>query len=290
MTAFQRAWRGGRSDWRLHGLSVLSIAVAFVCLASALLVVVNVDGVRSRWVSSGRASVYLKPGAEEADVTKLQAALAATRGIRDVTLVSAEDARQELIERGDPDGVLALLPLDAFPASLELDLDAAVGQDRVEAIVARLGAIPTVESVETYSDWTKRLGAVLKGGVAAAGLLALVVLGAVVSVVASTMRLSLQRRASEVEVMKLVGATNRYVRRPFIVEGAAQGALGALLALGLLGVLYGLIVSRLDGQLAMLLGITPQFLPWTMMAALVVVGGALGALTALGSIRRLLAV
>lgn len=287
MTAFQRALRGGRNDWRLHALSVFSIAVAFVCLAAALLVVVNVEGVRTRWASSGRASVYLKPGAEEVDVAKLQAALSATRGIREVRLVSAEDARRDLVERGDPDGVLALLPIDAFPASLELDLDAAVGQDRVEAIVARLGAIPTVESVETYSDWTERLGAALNGGVAAAGLLALVVLGAVVSVVASTMRLSLQRRASEVQVMKLVGATDRYVRRPFIVEGAAQGALGAVAALLLLGALYAIIVSHLDGQLALLLGISPQFLPWTMMVSLVAAGGILGALTALGSVRRL---
>jgi len=271
----------------LHALSVFSIAVAFVCLAAALLVVVNVEGVRTRWASSGRASVYLKPGAEEVDVAKLQAALSATRGIREVRLVSAEDARRDLVERGDPDGVLALLPIDAFPASLELDLDAAVGQDRVEAIVARLGAIPTVESVETYSDWTERLGAALNGGVAAAGLLALVVLGAVVSVVASTMRLSLQRRASEVQVMKLVGATDRYVRRPFIVEGAAQGALGAVAALLLLGALYAIIVSHLDGQLALLLGISPQFLPWTMMVSLVAAGGILGALTALGSVRRL---
>lgn len=288
MTAFQRAWRGGRNDWRLHVLSVFSIAVAFVCLAAALLVVVNVDGVRTRWASSGRASVYLKPGAEEVDVTKLEKALTATRGIRQVTLVSAGEARTELIERGDPDGVLALLPIDAFPASLELDLEAAVGQDRVEAIVARLGAIPTVESVETYSDWTERLGAVLKGGVVAAGILALIVLAAVMSVVASTMRLSLQRRAVEVQVMKLVGATDRYVRRPFIVEGATQGALGALVALGLLGLLYGIIVGQLDGQLAMLLGVTPRFLPWTMMVAFVAVGGVLGGLTALGSIRRLL--
>jgi cell division transport system permease protein len=290
LTAFQRAWRGGRNDWRLHALSVFSIAVAFVCLAAALLVVVNVEGVRTRWASSGRASVYLKPGAEEAEINKLHTALQATRGIRAVTLVSAEDARKELVDRGDPDGVLALLPIEAFPASLELDLEAAVGQDRVEAIVARLGAIPTVEAVETYSDWTERLGSALKGGVAAAGLLALVVLAAVVSVVASTMRLSLQRRSTEVQVMKLVGATDRYVRRPFIVEGAAQGALGAFFAIALLGALYGIIVSQLDGQLAMILGITPQFLPWTMMISLVAAGAVLGALTAMGSIRRLLAV
>ena len=63
MTPIERAWRGTKNDWRLHALSVFSVAVAFVCLASALLVVVNVSHVRDRWSSTGRASVYLKKGA-----------------------------------------------------------------------------------------------------------------------------------------------------------------------------------------------------------------------------------
>ena len=290
MTAFERAWRGGRNDWRLHSLSVFSIAVAFVCLASALLVVVNVDAVRDRWASSGRASVYLKPAAPVEEVDKLQTALAATRGIGAVRFVSPEEARKELVSRGDPDGVLTLLPDTAFPASLELDLEAGVTQDRMEAIVARLGAIPTVESVETYSNWTERLGSLLQGGVLAAGVLALIVLAAVVSVVASTMRLSLQRRSTEVEVMKLVGATDAYVRRPFIIEGAMQGMLGATFALMLLGALYLLVVGRMDGQLSTLIGTTPQFLPLAVMGSMVLAGGLLGAVAAFGAIRRLLSV
>lgn len=290
MTALQRAWRGGRSDWRLHSLSVFSIAVAFVCLASALLVVVNVDAVRGRWASSGRASVYLQPGAAAEEVEKLRAALVATRGVRGVVFVSAEDARAELLSRGDPDHVVTLLPDNAFPASLELKLDAGISEDRLAAILGRLGSIPTVEAVETYSDWTERLGGVLKGGLAAAGVLALIVLSAVASVVASTMRLSLQRRATEVEVMKLVGATDPYVRRPFVLEGAMQGMLGAASALLVLGVLYLIVVSQMDGQLATLFGISPRFLPWPVMVSMVLAGGVLGAIAAFGAIRRLLVV
>ena len=95
--------------------------------------------------------------------------------------------------------------------------------------------LPAVDRVETYAAWSDRLAALLAGGVTASGLLALVVLAAVISVVSSTIRLALQRRRIEVEVLKLVGATDDYVRRPYVVEGAVQGALGATLALVLLG-------------------------------------------------------
>lgn len=57
-----RAFRSGRADWRMHTLSVFSLAVAFVCLASALLVVTNLEALRERWARVGRASVYLEGG------------------------------------------------------------------------------------------------------------------------------------------------------------------------------------------------------------------------------------
>ncbi len=58
-----RTWRAGRRDWRLQPLSIFSLAVAFVCLASALLVVTNLMAVRDRWSRAGRATVYLRDGA-----------------------------------------------------------------------------------------------------------------------------------------------------------------------------------------------------------------------------------
>jgi predicted lysophospholipase L1 biosynthesis ABC-type transport system permease subunit len=71
----------------------------------------------------------------------------------------------------------------------------------------------------------------------------------VVSVIGSTMRLLLHRRRSEVEVLKLVGATDGFVRRPFVVEGAAQGAAGAGAALLLLGGLFLIVRGHFDVEL-----------------------------------------
>ena len=78
MNAWQRALRAGRHDWALQLGSIFSVAIAFVCLASALLVVANVQELRVRWSHTGRASVYLKPDATRA-VAEACAALAKDR-------------------------------------------------------------------------------------------------------------------------------------------------------------------------------------------------------------------
>ena len=108
-----------------------------------------------------------------------------------------------------------------------------------------------------------------------------------ISVVGSTMRLLLQRRKIEVEVLRLVGATNEFIRRPFVLEGATQGALGSAVAVGLVGLLFLLVRGSVDGQLAALIGVSPRFLPWEMALGMVALGGLLGAATAFFSLRKL---
>ncbi|HEX2871700.1 MAG TPA: permease-like cell division protein FtsX [Polyangiaceae bacterium] len=283
----KRAFRGAKNDWRLHALSVFSVAVAFVCLAAALLLVVNVGQIRARWAESGRASVYLRKNATADQVAAIERALKQSEGVTAVRVVSSEDARRELIGLTN-DPVLDALPTEAFPASLEVAIESAVATERLSKLQAQLSALPAVESVETYGAWSDRLAALLTGGVSASLLLAGVVLAAVVSVVSSTIRMSLQRRRIEVEVMKLVGATDSYVRSPFVVEGAAQGGFGALFAILLLGVLFGIVQSHFDSNLSALLGATPVFLPWTVTLGLVASGALLGAIAAYGSLRKLL--
>jgi len=100
------------------------------------------------------------------------------------------------------------------------------------------------------------------------------------------MRLLLQRRKIEVEVLRLVGATDGFVRRPFVLEGASQGALGAGLAIVMLGMLFLIVKDRFDAQLANMLGITPSFLPWSIALGMIALGGALGATTAFFSLRK----
>jgi cell division transport system permease protein len=283
------AWRAGRSDLRVHALSVFSLAVAFVCLAASLLVVTNLAAVRDRWSRAGRATVYLRDGATDAEVGALAKALESTQGVKRVRHVTSQEARREVVT-DESDAALAALPASAFPASLEVGFTDDIEDAALGAIAVKLRSLPAVESVETYQRWTERLSSLLTGGVTASLCLAVIVLAAVVSVIGSTMRLLLNRRKIEVEVLKLVGATNAFVRQPFVLEGASQGAAGAATALVLLGALFLIVRGRFDHELAALLGVSPTFLPWPIALGMVALGGVLGAVTALVSLRKMVAV
>lgn len=287
MNAFERAYRAMRSDLEVHLLSIFSVGVAFVCLVTALLVVVNVQHVQNRWQHIGKLSVYLQAKIEPERLNALDQALRATPGVSGVRYVSSEEARRDLMS-DHVDDTLAALPEQAFPSSLEVDTAESLPLEARERIAQQLQALPGVESVETYANWSSRLASVFSGGVTAAAVLTLIVLGAVVSVVSSTIRMALQKRHVEVEVLKLIGATDSYVRGPFVVEGAAQGALGALVALSLVGALYSFIRGAFETHLTALLGVNVSFLPWTMIAGLLIAGALLGAAAAYLSLRRLL--
>jgi cell division transport system permease protein len=284
-----RTWRAGRSDWRVQALSIFSLSVAFVCLASALLVVTNLAAVRDRWSRAGRATVYLLDAAAEPEIAELKRALEGTPGVASVRQVTSAEARREVVA-DEADSALAALPPSAFPASLEVAFADHVTDTDLESMSVKLRALPAVESVETYRRWTDRLSSLLGGGVTASACLALIVLCAVVSVIGSTMRLLLHRRKIEVEVLKLVGATDDFVRRPFVLEGATQGAAGAAAALLVLGALFLIVRGRFDHELVTLLGVSPSFLPWPIALGMVTLGGALGAVTAMMTLRKMVAV
>jgi cell division transport system permease protein len=277
-------WRAGRRDWRLQALSVFSLSVAFICLAAAILVVTNVEALRDRWSRAGRATIYLKDSAKEPEVAALSQALSQTEGVSRVRRVTAEEARKEVISS---DESLAALPVEAFPGSLEIAFNDSITDDQLQTIALKLRALPAVDTVETYEKWTDRLSALLGGGVTAALFLAVIVLGAVVSVVGSTMRLLLQRRKIEVEVLRLVGATDNFVRTPFVVEGATQGAMGAGLAIAVLFVLFLIVKDRFDQQLSNLTGLMPTFLPLPVALAMIALGAFLGGTTAFFSLRKI---
>jgi cell division transport system permease protein len=244
-----------------------------------------------RWAHAGRASIYLKDTATPEDIESFKSALSAVPGVSAVHYVSSGEARsdfgaKELTTKTD----LAALPVEAFPASIELEVRPDVGDAELADMVAKLKQLPSVDDVETYQAWTERLARLVRGGVAASALLALVVFAAVLAVIGSTIRLALQRRKTEVEVLKLVGATDRFVKSPYIIEGSVQGAMGAIGALALLAALFVVVRGRLDTELAALVGIEPQFLQWHTALAMIGLGALLGAAAAMTSLRKLVAV
>lgn len=285
MKAVERAWRGGRGEWRMHAVSAVSAAVAFLCLAFALLVVVNLSRLERHWASIGKLTAFVVERTTESDAMQISRALKATPGVHTVRYVSPEVAKSEMLEHSATP-LLESLPTAAFPAAIEVELEAGLGSERAKEIAAKLGQHPGIESVETYAHWTQQVSKFAEAANILAGFLSLIVFLAVVTVVSSSTKLLLERRRHEVEVLRIVGATSEYVRRPFMVEGAMQGGLGAAAAVAVTGALFVLFRSQFDEQVTVLLGMSPRFLPWFLTAGLVAVGAGLGSLASFLSLRR----
>src|ERR1700756_3719757 len=115
MSTTRRARRGMLREWRLHALSVFSLAVAFVCLGASLLVVTNLRAAESRWAHAGRASVYLKDGASQEEIDSLRGAVVLVPGVTGVRYLSSGEARKQFGSDTDGRGDLAGLPTEAFP-------------------------------------------------------------------------------------------------------------------------------------------------------------------------------
>jgi len=287
-TAIIRAKRGLREDLTLYVVAVSSLTVAFLCLAATLLAVQNLGGLADSWGESRRMTIYLVDGARRADVEQLVVLLDGLPEVRTVEHLSSAEARAQFLEHTRLEGELGDLPPDVFPASLEVTLGSQVTVQRAANVASRVQRFGAVEDVETYAAWFSQLEALLATGRLLALGLSLLVAFCVLAVVGNTIRLALASRRREIEVMKLCGATDAFVRGPFVVEGAASGLAASTMAVILLGVSYLALRGQLDGTLALLTGTEISFLTLPTVLAMVLGGGFIGAFGSALSLRRYL--
>jgi cell division transport system permease protein len=290
MTLMGRALRGVREQIRTQIASVATVALALFCLAGAVLALENAGALSARWGAPVRMTVYLADGASTEQIEALRATLGELPEVAEARYVSPGDARASLT-RGETDRGLANAPVEIFPATIELRLaPTAVRADRVQSLADRVHRLAMVSDVETYRGLTDQMHGLLSSGRLVVLAIALVVLLCATAVVSNTVRLSLHARMREVEVLRMVGASPRYVKAPFLVEGALLGGGGAVLAVLSLALAFFYLRGRFDASIASLVGIHPLFLSWTLVAMFVVAGSALGATGSALAMRRWLRV
>jgi cell division transport system permease protein len=285
-----RARRGLREELKLYLVAISSLSVAFLCLAGSLLAITNLSHMADRWGRTGRMTVYLAENVQAADVAQLRVVLEGLEEVDSIAHVSAAAARAQFLEQSDLGADVSQLPADVFPASLEITLHEGVAVSRADAISQRVARFRGVDEVETYRGWFERLESLVRTGRAVAITIAVLVSLCVIAVIGNTIRLAVARRKQEIEVMKLCGATDSFVRGPFVLEGIFQGALASVLALVVLVVGFLLVREDLDTTLAALTGIRFVFLPPLVLVGLVLGGGLVGAVGSALSLRRYLTV
>jgi len=227
----------------LSTLSVTTIAFSLFVVGLFGLVAVNLQDALRGVAERVEIVAYLLPGTPIETITLAEKDIEAFPEVQSATYVSEDSAlaraRGELVEFRD---VLQELERNPLPASIELKLKPRFRDaQHVNEVADRLRGFGFVDDVRFGRDWVEKLDR-LRQVAAAVGL----VLGAAFAVVAiiiigTTIRMAVLQRSREIAIMRLVGATDGFIRRPFLLQGAIKGLLGGLVAMGLAYGAYTLI-------------------------------------------------
>jgi cell division transport system permease protein len=240
----------------------------------------------SAWAGDVQISVYLAPGADLGAAARAAEALAGGREVEAVA--PAEALRRLRASLGSEARALEGVGADVLPASVEVRAPG-VSLAQARALAQRLEAVPGAKEVDFGNAWLERLEALLARlrwtGLA---LFCVLSLGTAV-LVSNTLRLGVFARRDEIEIMKLVGATDAYVEAPFLIEGVLQGICGAgLAALALLAV-HALLAPRLAAAVGVAAPLgRADVLPGRLVLALLGAGAALGLVASALAVGRFL--
>ncbi len=270
---------------RVTVVATLTVYVAVLVTGVFLAALHGAHELVSSWGRDVRISVYLDP---TADVEAARAAAQAVAPGRRVEGVAGEEALRRFRTSLGSDGALVDgLPPDVLPPSIEVEARG-LRVDDVRALAARLHAIPGAQEVDWGAAWLEPLDRALRRA-RWVGLALLVALGGGAAVlVSNTLRLGVFARRDEIDIMRLVGATDGFVEAPFLIEGFLQGALGGILAAVTLLVGIAVALPRVSGILGAADLRVAQVLPPIRLVALGAAGAALGFVaSALAVVREL---
>lgn len=250
----------------LVALSIVAISLSLFVVALFAVTAFNIDRAISAVEERVEVVAYLHDDASDEQLRLARAELLALPEVADVHYVSKTDALATAVtELEEFREVFADLEVNPLPASLEVRLrDGHRDPEGVEQVGQRLAAYPFVEDVDFGAEWLERIVTLRR----IAGGATLVIGGAFAAVaaiiIATAVRIAVFARRDEISIMRLVGATNGFIRRPFLIEGLFSGVAG-----GLVAALLTLVAVR-----AVHVGLFPIALPPPSWAALGVAAGA----------------
>jgi cell division transport system permease protein len=275
-----------RNFTRNTGMQVTAIgtvAITIVLLGLFLFVRAALSGIGTQLMDQITVSAYLRPDTTAAQITAISHFLADDPRIASAQFVSKKQGLAELRARTKGTIDTALLTENPLPDKFRIKARVADDVPAVASSVGRLSGVANVVYGQKIVQRLLRLGAVLRR----VGIAVIVVFFAVAGIIiANTIRLTVFARRREIGIMQLVGATNTYIRLPFICEGLLDGLIGALIAVALLAIARVTLWPRLL-----------EALPWAQLAAvpvdprvltgqLVLVGAAIGIVASWLSVGR----
>jgi len=233
-------------------MTTLVIGIALALPACLHLLVTNAQQAAGGWNRAISVSVYLKKPTSADEARRLTERIRQRRDVAEVTLVTAEEALKDFRGQSGFGAAIDALNENPLPHAIQLRPDAGYATAaHLTSLAADLRTLPSVEVVQLDTAWVERLNAILdaiRRGVLLMG--ALLAVGILV-IVGNTIRLDIQNRRAEIEVTKLVGGSDGFVRRPFLYSGVWYGIGGGLLA----WIVTAIVLAALRGPVARIAGL-----------------------------------
>ena len=277
-----------RNNW-MSFASISTVAVSLFVLGMFLTIVLNMNRMASMLESQVQINVYLDDKLKGSEIDDLEDDLKKMQGIESVQYVSREDAIVRLRERlGDQKYLLdALGDKNPLPNAFEVTVKQPTMVETAAKAIEKFGG---VESVKYGQDVVEHLFDMTRLVRIFGFTLMLLLAGATLFIISNTIRLTVFARRKEIAIMKYVGATDWFIRWPFLLEGVVLGFFGGVLASIALRSIYGLITAKVYSTLAFL-PLIPQY-PFVNFISLVMVlsGMGIGALGSTISLKRFLKV
>ncbi|ACE85861.1 permease-like cell division protein FtsX [Cellvibrio japonicus] len=258
----QTSWRDRLEAWSAHHstsaieslvrllatplqslMTWLVLAIALALPAALFVVFSNLQNIGYAWEDSSQISVYLKPGVDDPQAQALRLRWSQRIEVADVTYINPGQALEEFKAGSGLGSLLDQLKENPLPGVLLVKPKPDQDPTQLESLQQALAAEPMVTEVQLDLLWLKRLHQFI--GIAERFVVALAILLAlgVLLVIGNTIRMAIEARRDEILVMKLIGATDAYVRRPFLYTGLWYGVGGGIIASIILAIGFGWLAA-----------------------------------------------
>jgi len=279
-----------RRNFLMTVAAISTVAISLLLLGGTQILGLIVNNVTLNWEAKVEISTYLRDDATQNEIGALEEEISVMPEVEAVTYVSKDKAFDEFKEMYETQPEFyENLPEDALPASLRIKL---VDADQTEAVAAAIEGAPGVKDVRFGGEIIKRLLRVNSLLRSITLVMSIILMTAAAALIANTIRLAIYARRDEIGIMKLVGATNWFIRIPFMLEGVFAALMGAVAAGAVILLANTLLFSRI-GETLTFLGPVFSFTSTEIVTVMLVLGGtgcAVGLIGSMMALRRFLEV
>ncbi|MGD8882713.1 MAG: permease-like cell division protein FtsX [Desulfobacterales bacterium] len=245
---FKRAIEDFRNNRLLNFVTLLTISLSILIVSAFILFFINTNEILNFWKKGLRVMAYLKADIPRSEMLDLRRQIQTLSDVESVKFISKEDALKHLkAQMKRQASLFDNLVKNPLPDAFEIRMSpAAHSWKKVEFLAAQIESIDAVEEIEYGQQWLGRFTQIFDLFTFTGYAMCTIFFMAAVFIMANTIRLVIYSRRDEIEIMRLVGAAERFIKIPFYIQGLLQGALGAAIGLTVLFVAFLFMASNIE--------------------------------------------